>query len=40
MSSVEIASTATEPVRLLWLADGVPVTGGAPTMRVRRKSDA
>lgn len=39
MSSVEIASTATEPVRLLWLADGVPVTGGAPTMRVRRKSD-
>ena len=39
MSSVEISSTAVEPVRFTWLVDGAPVTGGTPTMRMRRKSD-
>ncbi len=39
MSSVEISSTSVERVTLLWLQDGAPVTGGAPTMRVRRASD-
>ena len=39
MSGVGISATSTEPITFTWLQDGAAVTGGSPTLRVRRYSD-